>query len=241
MKKFSILRVNYQGWIFLGMLIMYGGALRAQSIHIAAGTVMSQYDYVSSDGEKFDNFKSGSGSYYRMGAEFKLLDTLSLITSTSPKAFFYSNHKMLAKILSRTNFVSSIEMDQLNAVGDVIGVAFNYQTNYLGVSAGLNYMQPLFKGWIIKPTVKVQGLKILQGNQELLGAYKDLTMDSDFNKLQVALGWEVSLSKQINSGLQSFISFSKLNTMNSLKAGSSSLNFHNTIFSIGLLFTTNKK
>lgn len=240
MKKFSILKSNIQGWIFLGLLSMLGVTLKAQSIHIAAGTVMSQYDYVSSDGDKFENFKKGSGSYYRMGAEFKMLDTLALITSTSPKAFYYSNHRALANFLSRLNLETSIESTQLNAVGDILGVAFNYQTNFVGLNIGMGYQQPIYKGWSMKATGKVQGMKIVQGNQELLGTYKDLTQDPDFNKVQLALGWEFSLSKQVNPSLLSFISFSKSNTMNAVKAGTSSLNFNNTMFSIGLKFNTSK-
>jgi hypothetical protein len=136
---------------------------------------------------------------------------------------------------------TSVESNQLNSVGDILGVAFNYQTNYLGLNLGLGYVQPVYKGWSLKATGKVQGMKIIQGNQELLGKYKDLTLDPDFNKLQIALGWEFSLSKQVNPGLVSFISFSKSNTVNAVKAGSSSLNFNNTMFSIGLKFNTINK
>jgi hypothetical protein len=241
MKKFSILKGKIHGLVILGFFCIVGWHSKAQSIHIAAGTVLSQYDYVSSDGDRFDNFKRGSGTYFRMGAEFKMLDTLALLTSTSPKAFYYSNHRSLANFLSRVNVETSVESNQLNSVGDILGVVFNYQTNYLGLNLGLGYVQPIYKGWSLKATGKVQGMKIIQGNQELLGKYKDLTLDPDFNKLQIALGWEFSLSKQVNPGLVSFISFSKSNTVNAVKAGSSSLNFNNTMFSIGLKFNTINK
>ncbi len=240
MKKLSILNGKKLGLLILVVLSLLGLDLTAQSIHIAAGTTMSQYDFTSADGDHFDHMKAGSGSYYRMGAEFKLLDTLSLISSTSPKAFYYANHRSLANFLSRLNFETSLESNQLNAVGDVLGVAFNYQTNFIGLNLGLGYQQPIFKGWSLKATGKIQGMKIVQGNQELLGTYKDLTLDPDFNKFQMALGWEFSLSKQVNPGLVSFISFSKSNTMNAVKAGTSSLNFNNSMFSIGIKFSTNK-
>jgi hypothetical protein len=240
MKKFSILKGKKLGLVILVALSLLGLDLMAQSIHIAAGTTMSQYDFTSADGDHFDQMKAGSGTYYRMGAEFKILDTLSLISSTSPKAFYYANHKSLANFLSRLNLETSIESNQLNAVGDVLGVAFNYQTNFIGLNLGLGYQQSIFKGWSLKAIGKVQGMKIVQGNQELQGVYKDLTKDPDFNKLQLALGWEFSLSKQVNPGLVSFISFSKSNTMNVVSSGNSTLNFHNTMFSIGLKFSTNK-
>ncbi len=236
MKKFSILKCKILGWVILGFILFLPGTLTAQSVHLVAGTVMSQYDYVSSDGDRFDNFKKGSGTYYRMGVDFKILDTLTLLTSTSPKAFYYSNHKTLANFLSRLNVETGIETSQLNAVGDILGVAFNYQTNFLGINVGLGYSQSIFKGWSIKGSGKIQGMKIIQGNQELLGTYRDLTLDPDFNKIQTALGWELSLSKQVNPGLVSFVSFSKSNTMNAVKAGASSLNFNNTMFSIGVKF-----
>lgn len=240
MKKFSIFKMRLSGMFLLSSLLLVSYQQHGQSIHIVAGTVMSQYDFISNDGVRSDYLKAGSGTYYRMGAEFKMLDTVRLLSSTSPKAFYFSNHKLLSTVLSRVTLETSVESSQLNAVGDVIGVTFNYQTNYLGLNLGLGYEQPLYKGWSIKGIGKVNALKIIQGNQELQGTYKDLTKDPDFNKLQLALGWEVSLSKQVNSGLISFISFSKLNTINAEKSGASTLNFHNTLFSIGLKFNTVK-
>jgi len=240
MKKFSISNSKKQWIVILCMLAFSWGQLKAQTIHVAAGTVMSQYDFVNSDGVKSDFLKKGSGTYYRMGAEFKLLDTLQMVGSTTSKSFYFSNHRFLASLLTRLQVETSIESSQFNAVGDAIGVAFNYQTNYLGLSTGLSYQQPIIKGWALKATGKVQGIKIVQGNQELQGTYKDLTLDPNFNKFQVALGWELALSKQVNPGLISFVSFSKSNTMNAESAGSTSLNFKNTMFSIGLRFITNK-
>lgn len=238
MKVFSNLKMYRRESIFLLWFLVSAATASGQSVHIAAGTLMSQYDYLSKDGAKSDYFKKGSGTYFRMGAEFKLLDTLKYLTTTSTKGFYFSSHKGLANILTRMNLEAAVDNSQLNAVGDVRGVAFNYQTNYIGLSAGLGYQQPIFKGWSLKATGKAQGLKIVQGNQELLGSYRDLTQDSDFNKIQLALGWEVSLSKQVNPGLSSFISFSKSSTLNAEKAGTSTLNFHNTLFSIGLKFNT---
>jgi len=220
--------------IFMAMM------MNGQSIHLAAGTVISNYDFVSADGARPEFLKKGSGTYYRMGAEFKMLDTLKYLSSTSSKTFYFRNHKLVSNLLSHATIETAVESSQLNAVGDVLGVLFNYQTNYLGLSTGLSYLQPIYKGWSLKASGKVSGFKIIQGNQELLGSYRDLTLDKDFNKLQIALGWELALSKQVNSGLISFISFSKMNTMNAENAGSTSLNFHNTLFSVGLKFISAK-
>lgn len=238
MKVFSILK-NYLLVPFFG-LVLFLSFFRtsAQSIHIAAGTIMSQYDYIGRDGSKSDYFKRGSGNYFRMGAEFKMLDTLKYLTTTSAKGFYFSNHRFLAGVLSRFSLETSIDNSQLNAVGDIRGVSFDYQTNYLGLNVGLAYNQVIYRGWAIKVQGKVQGLKIIQGNQELLGSYRDLTLDPDFNKFQIALGWDLSLSKQVNPGLAGFISFSKSKTINAPMEGASTLNFQNNLVSIGLRFNT---
>lgn len=238
MKVFSILKKSPKQSVVTFLLLCFVFSTRAQSVHIAAGTIMSQYDYLSKDGVRSDYFKRGSGNYFRMGVEFKMLDTLKYLTTTSSKGFYFSNHRTLANILSRVSLETSLDNSQLNAVGDVRGVAFDYQTNFLGLNLGIGYQQPLYKGWALKAQGKIQVSKIIQGNQELLGTYRDLTLDSDFNKLQIALGWDLSLSKQVNPGLISFISFSKSSTVNAEKAGASTLNFQNTLFSIGLKFNT---
>lgn len=214
--------------------------LMAQSIQINAGSVISKYQYVSTDEVSTDYFKSGIGNYYSIISEFKLLDTTDFLTSTSSKAFYYSKHRAWATFLSRTNFVLGLESLGLNAGGDVEDQTFSYQTSYLGLVSGLNYQQPLFNGWYLKAGFKSSAYKILSGSAELPNKYVDLTQDQDFNKIKLSIGWDLSFGKMLSKNLESFISFSKVNTLVPKSSGASSLNFTNTMFSIGMKFIVTK-
>jgi len=225
-------------WVFA--ISMCHLNLNAQSIQINAGSVISNYQFVSDDGVKADYLKAGAGNYYAISSDFQLLDTTKFLSSTSQKSFYYSKHRSLATFLSRTDWSLGIESLQLNAVGDVYNQAFNYQTSYLGLNTGLKYQQPLGGGWYFGIGGKFSGLKILQGNQELLGTYRDLTKDENFNSIKLGLGWEISFGKKVSPSLNSFISFSKINTIAPVKSGVSTLNFNNSMFSIGLKFNVTK-
>jgi hypothetical protein len=208
--------------------------VKAQTYNLAVGTNVSKYIFKNSDGNQLDFLKSGSGSRFQIGTEFQLLDTSLFLNSTSKIAIFFSQRQRLAQILTRLHADIQVESNQINAVGDVQNVIFSYQTNFVGLSGGLGYQSPEFKGWSITPQSRMAVYKLIQGNQALGSRYLDLSKDKQFSKIQVFLGYAVQIQKKMNDKLSAFLDVQNMQTLHPVRLGAPSLNFQNTTISFGL-------
>ena len=208
--------------------------LKAQTYNLAVGTNVSTYLFKNSEGNQIDFLKSGTGSRFQIGTEFQMLDTTSSLNSTSKKAIFFSQQRLLAKILSQLHADIHVESNQINAVGDQQNIAFSYQTNYVGLSGGFGYQTPAFKGWSITAQGRMAGYKLIQGNQALGNRYIDLTKDDQFSKIQLFVGYALQIQKKLNDKLFAFLDVQNMQTMHPSQVGTPTLNFQNSTISFGL-------
>jgi hypothetical protein len=217
-------------FISLGFLI----EVNAQTYNLSVGTNVSTYLYKNSEGASIDFLKRGSGSHFKLGSEFQLLDTTNNQGATSRMAIFFSQRQWLARPLTRIKFDVQVETNQINAVGDQQGIAFSYQTNFVGMSGGFGYHTPTYKNWSALFKGRFAVHKLIQGNQALGNAFLDLTKDDQFSRLQFFAGLEAQLQKKLNDRLYAFLSYQQMSTMHPERSGKPTLNFQTSTISFGI-------
>ena len=146
-----------------------------------------------------------------------------------------------AKVLIN-NEINALNVDFNNIVtkADVQNIAFNYQTNFIGLKASAGPQLSLGKNWMLKAHGSIAALKILQGNQEVNASYVDLTNDPTFRAIQWLMGYEVKLHKQINNQIGFFVVHADLSTYKKAVVGQSTLNFANQTWQIGVQISSLK-
>lgn len=202
--------------------------------NISLGNSLTQYDFVSSKGIPLDYFKQGSGTTYQIAYNQTFIDTLKLSGQSSSKAIYFLKRARLTKVLSKFTYEVGLLFNQLNAVGDVQNIAFDYQTNFIGLKASAGPQISLGKNWTVKTHGSISVQKILQGNQQVNATYVDLTQDPTFKAIQWMMGYEVTLYKQISNQIGFFIAHANLSTYKNTIIGQSNLNFTNQAWQIGV-------
>lgn len=220
--------------IFFVLLCGIIGSVKAQTYNLSVGTNISTYQFKNSDGVDIDFLKRGSGSHFKIGTEFKLLDTSSNYSSSSRKAIYFSQRTRLAKLLSLMYVDLQFEANQINAVGDNQNIGFSYQTNFIGLSGGLGIETPRVKNWTLGVKGRLAGHKLIQGNQALGSQYIDLTKDNQFSDIQVFVGLSGQLEKKLNERLFAFLEYQQMQTIHKYQNGKSNLNFHTGTISFGI-------
>jgi hypothetical protein len=220
--------------IFFALVCGILGDIKAQTYNLSVGTNVSTYQFTNSDGVAIDFLKRGSGSHFKIGAEFRMLDTTSNYSSSSKKAIYFTQHTGLAKLLSLIHADVHVESNQFNAVGDNQNIAFSYQTNYVGLSGGLGISTPSVKNWTFSLQGRVAGHKLIQGNQALGTRYVDLSKDSQFADLQLFMGLSGQLQKRLNDRLITFLDYQQMQTLRNVEVGKPTLNFLTGTISFGI-------
>lgn len=220
--------------IFFALVCGILGDIKAQTYNLSVGTNVSTYQFTNSDGVAIDFLKRGSGSHFKIGAEFRMLDTTSNYSSSSKKAIYFTQHTGLAKLLSLIHADVHVESNQFNAVGDNQNIAFSYQTNYVGLSGGLGISTPSVKNWTFSLQGRVAGHKLIQGNQALGTRYIDLSKDSQFADLQLFMGLSGQLQKRLNDRLITFLDYQQMQTLRNVEVGKPTLNFFTGTISFGI-------
>lgn len=220
--------------IFFVLMCGIISSVKAQTYNLSVGTNIATYQFKNSDGVDIDFLKRGSGSHFKIGTEFKLLDTSSNYSSSSSKAIYFSQHTRLAKLLSLMQVDLHVEANQINAVGDNQNIAFSYQTNFIGLSGGLGIQTPRVKNWTLGMNGRLAVHKLIQGNQALGSRYIDLTNDSQFSDIQVFVGLSGQLEKKLNERLFAFMDYQQMQTLHKQQAGKTNLNFQTGTVSFGI-------
>lgn len=213
----------------------------AQSTYsVSLGNSITRYDFTTSKGIPLDYLKRGSGNVFQIGYQKFLIDTLNYSGQTNAKALYFARNPKMAKILSKIGIEGKLLLNQMNAVGDVQNISFDYQTNFLGIQAGIGPQIGLGKGWSIDFKGLVSANYLLQGNQHVNTTYVDLKNDPVFNQVQVLWGYSLSLQKKITDQLGIFFTQSSASTNKSIVAGQSTLNFSNQTWQFGIKITSIK-
>jgi hypothetical protein len=177
---------------------------QAQAWKLAIGSNITQYQFKNSAGKPVDLLKRQSGLHLDIAHEHVLLDTVRLISKFSKSAIYFSQKPKIAKILSLFIYDLGINYNQFNAIGDVQQIAFSYQTDYLGVSAGIGPKISLYKGWSLQVTGRVMGQYLVAGQQLVGSRYFDLLLEPQFKGLRMFSGVQIEVIKQVNAQVGMF-------------------------------------
>lgn len=201
-----------RGIVVLSLLIsLY--SVQAQTWKWAIGSNITQYQFKNSAGKSADLFKKQSGLHLDLTYEHVLLDTVRLISKFSKSAIYFSQRPRISKFINRFNYDIGLNYNQFNAIGDVQQIAFSYQTDYVGVSAGFGPKISLYKGWSIQVTGRVMGLYLLAGQQLVGSRYFDLLDEPQFNGVRFFQGVQIEVTKQVNAQVGAFAHVASFQTL----------------------------
>lgn len=179
-------------------------SIQAQAWKWAIGSNITQYQFANSAGKPVDLLKPQSGLHLDIAHEQVLLDTDRLISKFSKSAIYFSQRPKISKFLHLFHYDLGLNYNQFNAIGDVQQIAFSYQTDYVGVSAGFGPRIPLIKGWSIQVTGRVMGQYLVAGQQLVGSRYFDLLLEPQFKGLRMFSGVQIEVIKQVNAQVGAF-------------------------------------
>jgi hypothetical protein len=195
--------------ITLLFALFFVTALHAQTWNIEAGNNLTRYVFTNSAGNNPDFLKSSSGLHLALSRENKL-----------SKSFVYD---------------LGFAYNQYNNVGDVQNIPFSYQADFMGLTGGIGPSYTGLHGLTVAAKASAAAQILTNGTQFLQNHYVDLSGDNQFSGLKLAVGFTLSITKQVNNQIAVYSSFQHLDTNT---FGTSTLNFIPSTFSFGLKIAT---
>ena len=187
----------------------------SQSYQLAVGSNLTNYLFVNSASTNPANMRAATGMHLSLNREKALSND------------FY--------------FDFGISYNQFNAVGDVQNIPMSYDTDFIGLGAGIGPHIKLGKTTSLVVKGRVSAVKMINGNQMLLNRYINLADDDQFNSLRTMYGLSLELRKQINAQVSTFVSYQYMTSYKQFiepnKTGTSTVNFIPTTFSLGLVLS----
>ena len=187
----------------------------SQSYQLAVGSNLTNYLFVNSASTNPANMRAASGMHLSLHREAAISND-----------FYYD---------------LGISYNQFNAVGDVQNIPMRYDTDFIGLGAGIGPHIKLGKTTSLVVKGRVSAVKMINGNQLLLNRYIDLADDDQFNSIRTMYGLSLDLRKQINAQVSTFVSYQYLTSYKQFiepnRTGKSTVNFIPTTFSLGLVLS----
>lgn len=187
----------------------------SQSYQLSVGSNLTSYLFVNSASVNPANMRSASGLHLSLNREKALSND-----------FYYD---------------LGISYNQFNAVGDVQNIPMRYDTDFIGLGAGIGPHIKLGKSLSVVVKGRVSAVKMVHGNQLLLNRYINLADDEQFNSIRSMYGLSLELRKQINAQVSTFVSYQYMTSYKQFiepnKTGTSTVNFVPSTFSIGLVLS----
>ena len=187
----------------------------SQSYQLAVGSNLTNYLFVNSASTNPANMRAATGMHLSLHREAAISND-----------FFYD---------------LGISYNQFNAVGDVQNIPMRYDTDFIGLGAGIGPHIKLGKTLSLVVKGRVSAVKMINGNQLLLNRYIDLADDDQFNSIRTMYGLSLDLRKQINAQVSTFVSYQYMTSYKQFiepnKTGTSTVNFIPTTFSLGLVLS----
>ena len=218
------------------MLFCFSNSI-AQQFKIIQGIAFTDFNYKTAQGEMAQGLKSGVGqSFQAIFHKQNFLDTNNLKAHQSPLSIYFTQHTKISKLLTLLNLDLGIVFKQMNALGDVQGNVFSYQTNFIGLQSTIGIRIPL----PLKCFLNVQGIgslnRMVHGNQFLINRYIDLIQEPQFSENKFMTGFGVEFEHKFSTRIVGLVSYQQTQTSTPAIAGQSTLNFKPTIFSVGIRF-----
>jgi hypothetical protein len=187
----------------------------SQSYQLAVGSNLTNYLFVNSASTNPANMRAATGMHLSLHREAAISND-----------FYYD---------------LGISYNQFNTVGDVQNIPMRYDTDFIGLGAGIGPHIKLGKTTSLVVKGRVSAVKMIHGNQMLLNRYINLADDDQFNSLRTMYGLSLELRKQINAQVSTFVSYQYMTSYKQFiepnKTGTSTVNFIPTTFSLGLVLS----
>jgi hypothetical protein len=187
----------------------------SQSYQVSVGSNLTNYLFVNSASTNPANMRAATGMHLSLHREAAISND-----------FYYD---------------LGISYNQFNTVGDVQNIPMRYDTDFIGLGAGIGPHIKLGKTTSLVVKGRVSAVKMINGNQLLLNRYIDLADDDQFNSIRTMYGLSLDLRKQINAQVSTFVSYQYLTSYKQFispnKTGTSTVNFVPSTFSIGLVLS----
>ena len=187
----------------------------SQSYQLSVGSNLTSYLFVNSNSTNPANLRAASGMHLSLHREAAISND-----------FYYD---------------LGISYNQFNAVGDVQNIPMRYDTDFIGLGAGIGPHIKLGKTTSLVVKGRVSAVKMINGNQMLLNRYINLAEDDQFNSIRTMYGLSLDLRKQINAQVSTFVSYQYLTSYKQFiepnRTGKSTVNFIPTTFSLGLVLS----
>jgi hypothetical protein len=187
----------------------------SQSYQLAVGSNLTNYLFVNSNSTNPANLRAASGMHLSLHREAAISND-----------FYYD---------------LGINYNQFNAVGDVQNIPMSYDTDFIGLGAGIGPHIKLGKTTSLVVKGRVSAVKMINGNQLLLNRYINLADDDQFNSIRTMYGLSLELRKQINAQVSTFVSYQYMTSYKQFiepnRTGKSTVNFIPTTFSLGLVLS----
>ena len=187
----------------------------SQSYQLAVGSNLTSYLFVNSNSTNPANQRAASGMHLSLHREAAISND-----------FYYD---------------LGINYNQFNTVGDVQNIPMRYDTDFIGLGAGIGPHIKLGKTTSLVVKGRVSAVKMINGNQMLLNRYINLADDDQFNSIRTLYGLSLELRKQINAQVSTFVSYQYLTSYKQFiepnRTGKSTVNFIPTTFRLGLVLS----
>ena len=187
----------------------------SQSYQLSVGSNLTNYLFVNSASTNPANMRAATGMHLSLHREAAISND-----------FYYD---------------LGINYNQFNAIGDVQNIPMRYDTDFIGLGAGIGPHIKLGKTTSLVVKGRVSAVKMINGNQLLLNRYIDLADDDQFNSIRTMYGLSLDLRKQINAQVSTFVSYQYLTSYKQFiepnRTGKSTVNFIPTTFSLGLVLS----
>lgn len=204
---------------FLFLLLFSGCYMQSQELFFSTGKNFTSYDYKNSAGFSNPNLRSGDGSFYQAGMDFKL-------------------NKSAAS--SKVSYAISVIYNQFNAVGQTSTDNYSWKTNYLGIQNALNYT--LFensKSFKVNAKLGFASLTILKGEQYINNVRYDITKHEEFSGLTIQPNIGIDLQYAINQNIKISAGYEFSKALNVSNTSAEKLSFTNNQIHFGLHFPLN--
>ena len=200
---------------YLLLLVLFSGCfLQAQELFFSNGKNFTKYDYKNSFGNTNSNLRSGEGSFYQLGLDFKL-----------------------NKATDKLSYAVSVVYNQFNAEGGTSTANYSWKTNYLGVQNALNYT--LFqnsKSFKVKTKLGVATSTIIKGEQYINNVVFNITKQEEFSGITIQPNVGVDFQYAINPNIRISAGYEFSKAFNVSNSSSEELSFTNNQIHFGLHF-----
>ena len=200
---------------YLLLLVLFSGCfLQAQELFFSNGKNFTKYDYKNSFGNTNSNLRSGEGSFYQLGLDFKL-----------------------NKATDKLSYAVSVVYNQFNAEGGTSTANYSWKTNYLGIQNVLNYT--LFqnsKSFKVKTKLGVATSTIIKGEQYINNVVYNITKQEEFSGITIQPNVGVDFQYAINPNIRISAGYEFSKAFNVSNSSSEELFFTNNQIHFGLHF-----